>query len=203
MKRVYSLILLCGICSLSLSAQEKRLTKTITGTSYEDLSVGFKDISGCYLTMREGDKITYSYYLKDGEEVLDGPFTYTTQTKPNKEIIEGHGFQRYHYKYPSPVIERKETVKGSFSHGNCNGQWTWTTTVNDEKCNNRYYTYVGKMTRAYKDGHPDGQWTLTLDMKVREGANTKMPVHIVATRILKSALSTRLFLLTGRRFRNT
>lgn len=173
MKRIQLLIILFGIGSLCLNAQEKRQTKTITGTSYEDLSAGFADIYGSYLSIREGDKITYSYYLKDGKEVLDGPFTYTTQSKPKKEIIEGHGFQRYHYKYPSPVIERKETVKGSFSNGKCNGQWTWVTTTTDESNNYLYWSYVGKMTRCYKDGRPDGQWSLTLDMKAREGTGHK------------------------------
>ena len=93
MKRIHLLIVLLAIGSLCLNAQEKRQTKTITGTSYEDQTVGFKDLSNAQLVIREGDKITYSYYLKDGEEILDGPFTYTSQTKPVKELIERRGFQ--------------------------------------------------------------------------------------------------------------
>ena len=173
MKRIHLLIILLAIGPLCLNAQEKRQTKTITGTSYEDQTVGFKDLSDAQLVISEGDKITYNYYLKDGEEILDGPFTYTSQTKPIKELIEGRGFQRYHYKYPSPVVELKRTVKGSFSNGACDGQWTWTTTVIDECSNYRYWSYVGKMTRCYKDGRPDGQWSMTLDMKAREGTNYK------------------------------
>jgi len=173
MKRIHLILLFSCIGLCTLNAQEKRLSKTIVGTSYEDLSVGFRQLDNSYLVIREGDKITYSYYVKDGEEVLDGPFTYTTQTKPQTELIERQRSIRYHYKYPSPVIQRKETVKGSFSNGKCDGQWSWTTTVNNEENNYIYYSYVGKMTRCYKEGNPDGQWSLTLDMKAREGTNYK------------------------------
>ena len=126
MKKFTFTILIIVWSSLILSSQT---IKSYTGTyklSYSLLTSG---------------QATYKYYEKDGKEIKDGTFTFSTSSS-------------------TTAADMSIKINGTYDEDLKSGLWNYTVTIDQTS---KTKTVIS-LKANYKDGLPDGVWTATLKL---------------------------------------